>query len=123
MTLVDSSGWLEHFAGKAGSAVFSRAIDDTATLVVPTICIFEVYKWMRKERGKRDALRAVASLRRGVVVDLDTNLALQAASLSREHGLPMADAVIYATARAFRAEVLTKDSHFKGLPGVRFVAG
>jgi predicted nucleic acid-binding protein len=120
--LVDSSVWLDYFAGKAGAVPFLRAIGDTGNLVVPTVCIYEVYKWMSKERGKRDALKAVASMRQGVVADLDAGRALDAASLSREHGLPMADAIIYATARAYRAEVVTKDAHFKGLPGVRFIA-
>ena len=123
MTLVDSTGWLDHFAGVSGSGEFSRAINDAEGLLVPTVCLFEVYKWMRREKGKRDAMRAIASMKRGIIVEMNDVIALQAADASREHRLPLADSVIYATARAYRATVLTKDAHFKGLPGVRFVSG
>ncbi len=34
----------------------------------------------------------------------------------------MADTIIYATARAEGADLLTCDRHFDGLPGVRFIA-
>ena len=55
---------------------------------------------------------------RCVVIALDTRLALAAANISMRHKLAVADAIIYATADAYGATILTCDAHFQGLPGV-----
>lgn len=62
-----------------------------------------------------------AAMQRGKVADLDAELALEAARLAHENKLPMAEAVILATAYRHRAAVLTQDSDFEGLPGVEYV--
>jgi predicted nucleic acid-binding protein len=54
------------------------------------------------------------------VVDLSAPLALSAATLTLQHKLPMADSVMYATARAFGATLWTQDADFEKLRGVRF---
>lgn len=48
---------------------------------------------------------------------MDEPLALEAADLSLAHGLAMADALVYATARRFAATLVTGDADFEGLPG------
>ena len=120
LTVVDSSGWLEYFGiGDAGDS-FAAAIDAPEGLIVPVISIFEVYKRLRPQSGEFDALRAVSVMRLGRVVELDVDLAIKAADLSTTHKLPMADSIIYATARCFDAELWTQDADFDGLPGVRY---
>lgn len=94
---------------------------DTASLIVPSISIYEVFKWVLLQRDEREALRVVALMNQATIVDLDEGLALRAAALSCEHGLPIADAVILATARAFEAILWTQDVNFLGLEGVIFV--
>lgn len=74
------------------------------------------------QRGEDVALEAVAMMRQGRVVPLDDTLALEAARLSVEHRMPMADSVILATARAHRATLWTQDADFKDLPDVRYLA-
>jgi len=49
---------------------------------------------------------------------LDVSLAALAAKRSLTVNLPMADAIIYATARSHQTELITSDAHFAGLPGV-----
>jgi predicted nucleic acid-binding protein len=120
--VVDSSGWLEYLANAANAAVFAPAIQDTAHLVVPVICLYEVFKRMAQQQGDEAALQAVGVLSLGQVVELSSELALQAAQLSIEHGLSMADSIILATARASDATLWTQDEHFEGLEGVRYVA-
>jgi toxin FitB len=44
---------------------------------------------------------------------------LRAADLSLEFSLPMADSFVLATARALGAELITSDTDFKNVPGVR----
>ena len=122
MNLVDSSGWLEYFADGPNAGLFAPPIEDTGRLIVPTISLLEVFKRVLQQRDENEALRAVALMRQGEVVDLDGDLALSAAKLGREHRLPLADSVILATARKFGATVWTQDSDFERLEGVRYIA-
>ncbi|RME28720.1 MAG: type II toxin-antitoxin system VapC family toxin [Deltaproteobacteria bacterium] len=120
MNLVDSCGWLEYFAGGKNAGFFAAAIEDTERLLVPTICLLEVFKRVLQQRGHDLALQVVAAMQQGRVVELDGTIALSAARLGVKLGLPLADSVILATARAYGAVVWTEDSHFEGIDGVRY---
>ena len=122
MNVVDSSGWLEYLADGPNAEFFAPPIEDTRSLIVPAISVLEVFKRVLQQRTENEALRAVALMRQGKVVDLDADLALSAAKLGREHGLPLADSVILATARKFDATIWTQDSDFENLKGVRYIA-
>lgn len=121
MNVVDSSGWLEYFAGDPNADFFAEGIENVPELIVPTISIYEVFKRVLGQRGEGPALQAVAAMRQGLVVDLDTLLALRAAKVSSDLSLPMADSVILATARAHEAILWTQDSDFRDIEGVRYV--
>jgi predicted nucleic acid-binding protein len=120
MNVVDSSGWLEYFAGGPQASFFAPAIEDTPMLVVPALSLYEVFKRFLQQRDESAALSAVAVMHQGQVVELTSPLALAAASLSVAHRLPMADSIMYATARAFDAVLWTQDADFEGLPGVKY---
>lgn len=120
MNVVDSSGWLEYFAEGPAAGFFAPAIEDTAKLIVPTLSLMEVFKRMLLQRGESAAITAVALMQQGAVVDLSAPLALSAATLGVKHQLPLADSVMYATARAFDATLWTQDADFEGLPQVRY---
>lgn len=120
MRIVDTSGWLEYLADAPTAQHFAEAIEDTATLVVPVIVLYEVFKKVRAAMGESRALTVAAQLRQGRVVVIDEALALLGARLSSDLRLPMADALIYATAELHDAEVLTHDRHFEGLPRARY---
>lgn len=120
MNVVDSSGWLEYFADGADAEFFAAAIEHERELVVPVITIYEVFKRVLAQRGADDALRAVAQMSRNAVIDVDTVLALSAAKLSFDLGLPMADSLILAIAHAYSATLWTMDKHFEGIAGVRY---
>jgi toxin FitB len=122
MNVVDSSGWLEYFADGPNAAVFAKPIEATRSLLVPTLSLFEVFKRVIQQRSEDDALRAIAVMEQGKVVDLDQATALEAARLSIEHGIAMADSVMLATAYRHRATLWTQDSDFEGLHGVRYFA-
>jgi len=121
MNVVDSSGWVEYFADASNADFFAPAITDEPNLVVPTICMFEVFKWLSIQRGKEVALQAMGLLYRGQVVALSDEIALQAALLSLEHKLLLADSIILATARFHQATLWTQDQHFINLPGVEYI--
>ena len=96
-------------------------IADERSLVVPAITIFEVFKWVLREHGEAQAIQAAAAMQSGLVVDLDSRLALAAAQLSHALQLPMADSIILATARDQQARLHTMDSDFRGIADVEWV--
>ncbi len=122
MNVVDSSGWIEYLSGGGNTAFFRRPIESDEPLLVPSLSLFEVYRHMLRHIGREEALNVVAAMRSGVLVELDDRLALEAAELSIETKLALADSVILATAYAHDAELWTQDSDFKGLQGVRYRA-
>lgn len=74
MNLIDSSGWLEYFAGGPNAALFSPPLQNATELIVPSITIYEVFKTVRRQRNESDALQAVALMMQGSVVDLIANI-------------------------------------------------
>lgn len=120
MNVVDSSGWLAHFADEPNARRLQAPLGDPASLVVPTVTIYEVFKVIHRESGENDALQAALAMQKGTVVDLTASLAIAASKLSLEHDLPMADSIILATARQFEAVIWTQDSHFDGMDKVKY---
>jgi len=119
-TVVDSSGWVEYLGDGPKADQFARHLDPPETLLLPSIVVYEVYKKLFRESGKELA-EIFLSQAYGFgerVVDLDLELSLLAARTSLETKLPMADAIIYATAHHFRAKLVTSDAHFANLPDV-----
>ena len=121
MNVVDTSGWLEYFADGENAAIFAPAIEEREQLVVPVICIYEVFKKVYQSQGQAMAEFRVADLVKGSVIDLTASLAMSAALISAELKLPMADSIILATAREYQAILWTQDEHFKDLPDVKYV--
>jgi predicted nucleic acid-binding protein len=119
---VDSSGWLEVFRGGPHAERVERLLADPAEIVTPTVALYEVYKVLKREDSEEKTLQAVAQMLKTNVVALSETLALEAADVSLEHSLAMADAIVYATARAHGAELVTADSDLEGLPGVTFLS-
>ena len=120
MNIVDSSGWLAYFADEPNAKHFLAPLNDTASLVVPAVTIYEVFKVVLRESNENDALQATIAMQRGKVVDLTASLAIAASKLSSEYNLPMADSVILATAKEFNAVLWTQDSDFEKISGVKY---
>ena len=118
LVLVDSSGWLEYITGDEKADAFGEVLQRDVQVLVPTIVLYEVLKILLLRAGKSEADVFLSEALRRRVVDLTETIALAAASMSIDYKLPMADAIIYATAKAHRAELVTSDAHFTGLPGV-----
>ena len=120
MNVVDSSAWLEYFADGPNASFFAGPVEDTDSLVVPSISLFEVFKRVLQHSDESAALQAVAVMQQGTVVDLGAAIAVNAARLSVDLRLPLADSVILATAREYGAELWTQDAEFKGIEGVQY---
>ena len=120
MNAVDSSAWLEYFADGPTASFFAPAIENVEDLLVPAICIYEVFKRVLQQRGEDDAVQAVSLMQQGTVVDVDAVIAESAARISAAERLPMADSMILAIARARGAVLWTQDAHFDGMAGVKY---
>jgi toxin FitB len=114
--VLDTSCWLEVLSNGALAANYSSVVQHPGRLIVPIITVYEVFKKLLRVADKETAMQAVIWMERGHVVELDRNLALEAAA----NGLPMAGSLIYATAQAHHATLWTQDAHFDGLPGVKY---
>ena len=121
MNVVDSSGWVEYFGKGENAEFFISPIQDLDHLLVPSICIYEVFKRLVLDIGEENALQAVGIMSYGRIVELDRKIALDAAQISLEYKLAMADSIILATARAQDATLWTQDEHFKSIQGVEFI--
>jgi len=120
MNLVDTSGWLEYFAETNNAINYEKVITQTEKLIVPTIIIYEVFKKISHEYDENKALIAIAHMKLGKVINLDETISINAAKISIEKKLPMADSIIYASAEMFGATVYTQDEHFAKLPNVKY---
>jgi len=120
MNIVDTSAWLEYFSDSPNAKHFSSVIENTDQLIVPVICLYEVFKKILQERDEHCALQAVGLMNQGQIIPLDVSLALSAAKISTELKLPMADSIVLATARSVNGTVWTQDADFKSLSGVKF---
>lgn len=120
MNVVDSSGWLEYFAGGPNADDFYAPLKDSSSLIVPVVTIYEVFKVILRESTENEAFQAIAAMQGGRVVELTSEIAMSASRLSLQYRLPMADSMILATARMFGCTIWTQDSDFEKIPGVKF---
>jgi predicted nucleic acid-binding protein len=121
MNVIDSSGWLEYLTNGANADFFAAPILDCEHLIIPTLCIYEVFKRVLVQFGNERALEAVGNMSAGEIVDVDRQIAIEGAMLSVELKLAMADSLILATAQAYNATLWTQDAHFAGIPDVQFI--
>ena len=120
MNVVDSSAWLSYFAGDGNADTFAVPIENIAELIVPSITITEVFKFVLRQRSEDLALEVIAHMEQGKVVALDNSLAIDAAKCAIDYKLPLADSIIYATGQKMNAQIWTQDADFKSLKGVNY---
>ena len=121
MVLVDTSVWIEWLIGSPTGEALSERLPQQSEWLVPTMVQLELAKWLTREVGEDKADQVIAFTQVCQVVPLDTEIALAAADACRTHKLATTDAIIFATAQARGATLLTCDAHFDGLPGVEFL--
>ncbi len=120
MNVVDSSAWIAFFKDEPNAEKFAGPISITDKLVVPSITLTEVFKFICRHQDGHHALAAISQMKKGIVVPLQSNLAVAAAEIGLKLQLPLADSIIYATAKRFDAVLWTQDVDFKNLPGVKY---
>lgn len=122
MRLVDTSAWIEWLMASPTGKALASAFPLNDEWLVPTIVQLELSKWLTREVGDEKADQVIAFTDLCRVAPLDRRIALMAADLCAKHKLATADAIVYATALEYDADLLTCDAHFNGLRRVTYVA-
>ncbi len=120
MNIIDTSLWIEFFAGMPLDKSIINALSNNDELYVPTICLYEVKKKFLYDNDAVKAVTAIDIMKKGMVINIDSEVALLASDISKQYKLPMADSIIYATAVLWNAELYTQDKHFKNLEHVHY---
>jgi predicted nucleic acid-binding protein len=121
MNVVDSSGWVEYFANGANAKFFTAPVQDVENLLVPSVCLYEVFKRLTQDLGEESALQAVGIMSYGKIIELNNKIAIDAAQISLTLKLAMADSIILATAQEYDAALWTQDAHFENMEGVKYI--
>lgn len=122
--LVDSCGWIEYFSEGEKAEEYASYIEmaGPGSHITPTMVVYEVYKRIRSRYSEELAMQAIGHMEHHTeVMPLSTAIAISGAEISLAEGIPMADAIILATAKRAGATVVTGDSHFRGRENVRFI--
>jgi predicted nucleic acid-binding protein len=120
---VDSSGWIEWFTKGPKSAQYKQIIESRQpkNIITSVVVAYEVYKKIKKEKEEEQALLAIAVLNETTIIPIDQTISLEAADYSLDYGLRLSDALIYATARHWKAELYTSDEDLQPLKSVHFL--
>ncbi|HEX4096395.1 MAG TPA: type II toxin-antitoxin system VapC family toxin [Caulobacteraceae bacterium] len=121
MRLIDTSAWVEWLIGSPTGGRIEPELPPQDDWLAPTIVQLELAKWLTRESGEDQADQVIAFSQFCVVAPLDTETALAAAELCGRLKLATADAIVYATALKYGADLVTCDAHFDGLPGVIYL--
>jgi predicted nucleic acid-binding protein len=120
MNIIDTSLWIEYFAGTPLDESVVNAIGNSDEIYIPSICLYEVRKKFLNDNDYDKAVAAISIMKNSMVINLDSEIALLASDMSKQHKLPMADSIIYATAVLWDAGLFTQDKHFENLDRVHY---
>ena len=85
------------------------------------VVLYEIYRKVKQLKSEEEALLAVAALSQTTIIDVDQTISIEAADYSLEYGLHFSDALVYATARHWKAKLYTSDDDLQALKSVCFV--
>jgi predicted nucleic acid-binding protein len=87
--------------------------DDSKNAFASSITLYEVYKLTTSQEDRAVAELRVNSIKKEFkIIDVDPEIAEEAARISHRVKVPMADALIMATAKKLRVPCVTDDPHF-----------
>jgi len=130
--VVDTYAWVEYLLGSRKGEKAKKYIEGERGLT-PSVVLTELRKWYLREveagrRSGREMQEHLSFVQTATpVVPLDAALALKAGETDflmkkTVKNWPLADSIVYATAKARGARVVSGDPHFKGLDDVVYLA-
>lgn len=123
MISIDSFGWIEQLTNGPKALQYKTIVESSKPkeIVTSTVVLYEVYKKIKKHKGEEEALLAIAALSQTTIIPVDQTISLEAADYSLENNLHFSDALVYATARHYKAKLYTSDDDLKQLKDVCFI--
>lgn len=121
MRLIDSSIWLEYFMNGPLAERAATYLSKPDSIITPSIVLYEVYRKVKIETNEEQALTAASQIEKTRIICFSEMIAYHAADISIQYKLPMADAIVYATADIHKARLVTSDSDFQHLPKVDYL--
>ena len=120
--LIDSWAWIEFFQGSRAGAVVMGYLGGDSDLIISTVNLAEVYRWILRYYDESSAEKKREAMKeRCTLIDVDEEIAVQAARIRNQLNWGLGDSIVYATARREAARVLTGDSDFRGQDDVIFL--
>ena len=118
---LDTSAWLSYFF--AQNKEVKDIIDSSILLLSSVISIFEVKKKLILNKLSNQEVDRIINFvkERSIMIDLTKDICEEAAVISVRNHLHTVDSLIYASALANNAELITGDSDFRNLKNVRIV--
>lgn len=87
--------------------------------ILSTAALSEIYRLTLEKEGKEVAeIRADSISKDFRLVEVDKDVAVQAAIIKHRNGMPFADSLIAATAKVLGVPCYTDDPHFKDVSGL-----
>ena len=129
--MIDTHAWVEYLLGSK-SGVKTRSFIEGGHGLTPSIVLSELRRWYLREieagRKSQKDMQVHFSYIESItdIVPLDATLALQAGETDffmkkRMKDWPLADSIIYATAKSRSAQLVSGDPHFESLEDIIFI--
>jgi predicted nucleic acid-binding protein len=120
---IDSYGWIERFTNGPKASQYNQVIESSQPkdIITSVVVLYEIYRKVKQLKSEEEALLAVAALSQTTIIDVDQTISIEAADYSLEYGLHFSDALVYATARHWKAKLYTSDDDLQALKSVCFV--
>ena len=114
---LDSSAWIEFFSGSKSGVFVKKYIESNETIYTPVIDLMEIKnKYMRENKNWKNRIEFICE--RSIIIDVNSSVSLEAATIKKKYGLHTIDALVYASAQSMKSKLITKDHHFKNLAEV-----
>jgi predicted nucleic acid-binding protein len=121
--LIDSWAWIEFFQGSDAGKIVKGYIDDDQDIIISTINLAEVYRWILRYYNEKTAEEKRRAMKeRCILIDVDEEIAVDAAKIKHNFKWGLGDSIVYATAKREGAKVVTGDSDFKEVEDVIFLS-
>jgi len=117
----DTWVWMEYLIGTTiGKTVKMKYVDTDNQIYTPSVCLMEVKAtFIHKGKPFDEYIKFIEE--RSSIIDVDKEIALEAATLKSSEGLHSLDALVYACAKKVKTNLLSGDPHFKGKKDVEFL--
>lgn len=119
--LVDTGAWLEFFAGSELAEQMDEIMEQPTQILVSPMTIAEVFRSLLQQTTASNALRAIAHMQIGNVIQIDDEISLSAARLGVKNELHLFDCYLLAICKRFDATLWTTNEDLGRLPNVHLL--